>query len=87
MTALVSLGTSPEEQGKALGVFRSVGALARVFGPLTAAVIYWRFGQSMPYLAGALLMGIPIFLLATLTPQQESLDPDEGTTYDSKAAE
>lgn len=66
LTALVSLYSPPERQGAALGTFRSLGALSRAVGPLAASVAYWRFGPSVPYLAGAALLIVPIVLAATL---------------------
>lgn len=67
-TALVSLYSPSTRQGAALGAFRSLGALARAVGPLAAAVAYWRFGPSVPYLAGAGILIIPILMTSTLPP-------------------
>jgi ferrochelatase len=66
LTALISLYTPPEKQGSVIGVFRSLGALGRVIGPLSSALLYWRFGPSFPYLLGALLMLIPLFMVSKL---------------------
>lgn len=66
LTTLVSLYTPPEHQGKAIGVFRSLGALARVLGPMTAAIIYWRLGSEWPYFAGAVFLLIPILMISAL---------------------
>lgn len=62
LTSLVSLYTPPEEQGRIMGVFRSLGALSRAFGPLLACVIYWRLGGSAAYFLGAAAMILPILL-------------------------
>ncbi len=64
LTSLVSLLSPPEVQGKSIGIFRSLGALARVFGPLTAAIIYWRIGDSAPYLFGSLFLLIPVLMIS-----------------------
>ena len=64
LTSLVSLLSPPEVQGKSIGIFRSLGALARVFGPLAAAIIYWRVGDSAPYLIGSLFLLIPIMMIS-----------------------
>ncbi|GAB4016198.1 MAG: hypothetical protein Fur0010_15810 [Bdellovibrio sp.] len=66
LTSLVSLYTPPEYQGKSVGIFRSLGALARVVGPLVAAVIYWRYGASSPYLIGSVFLIIPILMISRL---------------------
>jgi MFS family permease len=66
MTGLVSLYTPATRQGEVLGVFRSLGSLARATGPILAAFIYWRFGSSWPYLAAALLIVPPLVLASTL---------------------
>lgn len=64
LTSMVSLLAPPEEQGKALGVFRSLGALGRIIGPLWASLIFWRFGSAVAYLCGALLISAPLYLLS-----------------------
>jgi len=63
LTSMVSLLTSENEQGEVLGIFRSLGALGRILGPLWASLVYWRFGSFYAYLSGALLIIIPIFVL------------------------
>jgi len=55
------------ERGAALGIFRSLGALARGFGPLAASSLFWRFGPSTAYAIGALTFLIPLFLLKRAT--------------------
>jgi MFS family permease len=74
MSSLVSRYAPPEQQGLALGIFRSLGALSRVIGPLAGAALYWRFGASSPSLVAAALGVVPLVLAlglpdpATLTP-------------------
>ncbi len=63
ITSLVSLFTPSEEQGRSLGIFRSLGALGRVVGPIIASILYWRLGASMPYFLGAASMIMPILIL------------------------
>jgi len=65
-TALVSLYATADRQGSVLGVFRSLGALARALGPIGTCFIYWRLGSSFPYLAGSVLMLLPLALAAGL---------------------
>lgn len=64
LTSLVSLFTPSHEQGRSLGIFRSLGALGRVIGPIVASLIYWRVGSTAPYLIGSCFIIIPILILA-----------------------
>ena len=66
MSALVSLYSSEETQGRELGVFRSAGSLARAIGPLAAAGIYFALGSSSAYLFGALLVIVPLLFAMSL---------------------
>ena len=72
LTSLVSLYTPSEVQGQSIGVFRSLGALARVFGPIFAAVIYWRLGTSSPYLIGSIILMVPILMVSQLPNPEDS---------------
>ena len=65
-TALVSMYTPSHEQGRVIGLFRSLGALARTIGPLLAGILYWKYGFSMPYFIGAIMMILPLILVVTL---------------------
>ncbi len=66
MTALVSLYTPEHEQGRVLGVFRSLGALARAAGPLLGCVLYWQFGAATAFGIVAAFMAIPIWITVGL---------------------
>lgn len=66
MTALVSLYTPGARQGEVLGIFRSLGSLARAIGPIIASFVYWRFGSAWPYLGAALLIALPTVLALSL---------------------
>ena len=70
LTSLVSLYTPPEYQGKSIGIFRSLGALARVVGPIIASLVYWKFGSQYPYFLGALFLVIPILMISRLPKPQ-----------------
>ncbi len=72
ITALVSLLAPGNAQGQVLGVFRSLGALARVVGPLLASVIYWHYGSTVPYLVGAAFILIPLMLVGMVPDPKES---------------
>ena len=62
LSALVSLYTPASRQGEVLGIFRSLGALARAVGPIVACLVYWRYGSRTPYLAGAVILVLPLAL-------------------------
>jgi nitrate/nitrite transporter NarK len=51
------------ERGAALGIFRSLGALARGFGPLVASSLFWCFGPTTAYMIGAVSLIVPLILL------------------------
>jgi len=71
VSALVSLYSDASEQGRNLGILRSAGSLARVVGPVTAALLYFHFGSHFwVYLGGASLMLPAIWIVRGLP------DPD-----------
>jgi MFS family permease len=66
LTSLISLYTPPESQGRSIGIFRSLGALSRVIGPIAASLLYWKFGSSYPYIIGAAFLIIPLVMITKL---------------------
>ena len=66
LTTLVTLYTPSDEQGRSVGIFRSMGALARVVGPILAALLYYKYGAWSPYVFGAVFLLIPILMLTKL---------------------
>lgn len=66
LTTLVTLYTPNEEQGRSVGIFRSLGALARVIGPILASISYYKFGGWAPYVFGSAFLILPIFLVSKL---------------------
>ena len=62
LSALVSQYAPLEQQGLALGLFRSLGALSRAMGPLAGGLLFWRYGSVSPYLVGALTIVVPLGL-------------------------
>jgi ferrochelatase len=66
LTTLVSFYTPKNMQGQSLGIFRSLGALGRVLGPIYASLVYWRYGSVNAYLIGAALIIIPALLVKIL---------------------
>jgi ferrochelatase len=76
LTSLVSIFTPAQEQGRSLGIFRSLGSLGRVVGPIAASLVYWKYGSVFPYIAGALSIGIPLMILTKVVQDKE---PKEAT--------
>ncbi len=66
LTTLVTLYTPESEQGRSVGIFRSMGALARVVGPILAAIAYYKYGAWAPYVFGSAFMLMPILMLTQL---------------------
>ena len=66
LTSLASFYSPEHMQGQSLGIFRSLGALGRVLGPIYASLIYWKFGSVNAYLIGAALIILPIVLVKKL---------------------
>lgn len=68
LSALVSLYADPEAQGKMLGVFRSLGSLARAIGPVLAGATFWWFGSAAAYTVIGVVLLLP-FIIATTLPR------------------
>ena len=75
LSSLVSLLAPTDRQGEILGIFRSLGALARAIGPIIACVVYWRYGSETPYVAGAILLLLPLLLVLGLPRPEKKTDP------------
>jgi MFS family permease len=54
-TGLISLYADAEEQGRVLGIYRSLGSLARAVTPICAGVLYWTTNAATLYVGAALL--------------------------------
>lgn len=77
LTAMASLYAPAEEQGRVLGVFRSVGALARAVGPLAGCILYWRLGAASAYICGGLFLFFPLWLAGRLPALPPHPEPTE----------
>jgi MFS family permease len=53
-SGLISLYAEPSEQGRVLGIYRSLGSLSRAITPLLAGVIFWASGSRTVFLAAAI---------------------------------
>jgi MFS family permease len=69
-TALISLFASDKEQGHVLGIFRALGSLGRIVGPVWASLIFWRWGSTAAYLTGALSLLLPILVLKNVSSKK-----------------
>ncbi|MBI5771274.1 MAG: MFS transporter [Verrucomicrobia bacterium] len=70
-TGLISLYSGANEQGRVLGVFRSLGSLSRAFTPILAGAVFWLFGAHALFVASAILAGIAFALCRSL-PEPET---------------
>jgi MFS family permease len=66
VSSLVSLYSPPAQQGRMLGIFRSLGSLARGIGPLVACALYWWLGATTTYLIAAAVVLLPWILALPL---------------------
>lgn len=55
----------PQQKGTVMGIFRSLGALARAVGPVFASVAFWMLGSTTTYLLGAVALLWPVLTLRT----------------------
>jgi predicted MFS family arabinose efflux permease len=69
-SGLISLYSSPAEQGRVLGVFRSLGSLSRAITPLLAGVVFWAAGATVVF-AGAAAIAVVAGMLSLRLPQPE----------------
>jgi ferrochelatase len=74
LTSLQSFYSPKGVQGQSLGIFRSLGALGRVIGPIYAALVYWKFGSVYAYLTGAVLILLPIIIVKMLPEPEKSVE-------------
>jgi len=52
-TGLISLYSDQAEQGRALGIFRSLGSLSRAITPVLAGALFWILGSKSVFIGGA----------------------------------
>jgi len=70
-SALVSLYSRIEQQGRMLGVYRALGSLARGVGPVAACLVYWWLGARWLYTLGGVLILAPFALGLRLPAPQK----------------
>jgi MFS family permease len=54
-TGLISLYSGPGEQGRVLGIFRSLGSLSRAITPMLAGVVFFILGSRVVFVGAAAL--------------------------------
>ncbi|EDW84552.1 uncharacterized protein Dwil_GK14183 [Drosophila willistoni] len=59
LTTLVSKYGNDDQKGSVLGIFRSLGALARALGPVVGSIAFWCVGSKITYITGGLLLIYP----------------------------
>ncbi len=62
LSSIVSRNAAEDIQGKAMGVFRSVGSLGRALGPFLGALCYFLINPAAPYVCGAVAIILPLCL-------------------------
>lgn len=60
---MASIYGSEREKGTVMGIFRSLGALARAIGPIFASIAFWSLGSTYTYLLGSVLLLWPVLTL------------------------
>jgi len=76
--ALVSRYAPEDQQGLAMGLFRSTGALSRAVGPILGGVLFWQLGSRPAYLLCAAALALPLFLVLSLPPAPEHAPAESG---------
>jgi len=66
ITTLVSEAAPPDRRGEALGYQQSVGALARIAGPVLAGLMFDNVGIGSPYLVGAALFVVALLAVVSM---------------------
>ncbi|XP_056646496.1 major facilitator superfamily domain-containing protein 10 [Diorhabda sublineata] len=57
---------SEQQKGIVMGIFRSLGALARAVGPIFASIAFWSVGSKITYLTGSVLLLWPAITLGRM---------------------
>ncbi len=79
-SSYISRQAGPADQGVTLGVLQSLGALARVGGPLVGGLSYQMMGIRAPYYLGAVGFLVAVVLSARLAPLAKAGRPAAAAT-------
>lgn len=63
LMTMASMYGSEQQKGTLMGIFRSLGALARAIGPIFASIVFWSLNSTTTYLTGALFLFWPVLTL------------------------
>ncbi|KAG0712137.1 Major facilitator superfamily domain-containing protein 10 [Chionoecetes opilio] len=63
LTAMASCHGAASHKGTLLGIWRSLGALARAFGPVVMSIGFWYLGAERCYVVGGCAMVLPLLML------------------------
>lgn len=66
-TALVTEAAPPERRGEVLGYQQSVGAFARIIGPITAGLLFDGVNAGTPYVLGGILFFVALVAVWPIT--------------------
>jgi MFS family permease len=66
-TGLISLYSSQDEQGRVLGIFRSLGSLSRAITPILAGIAFFIYGSKSVFLGAAALTVAALALSSRLS--------------------
>jgi multidrug resistance protein len=69
LSSLLSKTSPGKERGEVLGVSQSLGALARIFGPLWGGLLFDHAGPAGPYITTAAVMGATTAVAWSLAPR------------------
>jgi MFS family permease len=56
LSSLISLYAAPEEQGRVLGIYRSLGFLARALSPAVAGWLFFNSGGTVTFMVGSVIL-------------------------------
>ncbi|GAB1607766.1 major facilitator superfamily domain-containing protein 10-like, partial [Argonauta hians] len=73
LTTVISRFGKDSQKGAIVGVFRSLGALARALGPMALCTVYWLSGPTFCYCACAVALLLPLFVLHHFSIEQSSV--------------
>lgn len=77
LTTLVSVYGGADQKGAVMGIFRSLGSLARAVSPVFASTVYWCFGVEICYVLGGVLMVVPLVVLVRQMREESTKNKGE----------
>jgi multidrug resistance protein len=78
-TALVTEAAPPDRRGEALGYQQSVGAFARIIGPITAGLLFDGVNAGTPYVIGGVLFFVALVAVWPVTSAARTAIEPSGT--------